>query len=290
MCDLPFRDENTVRRHHKTAHPERDASIDDDDMSRILLDSTSQPGDDTVAAPDDEAAVAMLTELESAEQEQPAVEVDQVRVGCNLCGNTYQLLCSLFKHVRDMHRANPRYHDVLKHVQDLRLRRMKRRNTLTCWLCGEQCVGQRLYKHIRVMHSDRSDYSELMKKARSIYKRSKPADSQAQCAHCQRSFAKSYLKIHFALCQRRGANSAYATRMRCQICNKQFASSKAHYEHRRTVHGLLADGKQALSFKCLACNRKFKSKDRLRTHMIRHTDAGKLNRYFFFCYFFRKRR
>ena len=263
--------------------PGQDASVDDD-MWRTLLDSTSQPGGDTVAAPDDEAVVAMLTELETAEQEQPVVESDRVPVECNICGNTYQLFSSLFKHVRDTHKDDPRYREALKHVQDIRFRRLKRRSALAlaCWLCGEQCFGHQLYKHISVAHGDRSDVSELLKKAkmlygrkaRSVYKRSTPADSQAQCPHCQRSFAKNYLKKHFAQCRRRGAISASATRMRCLICDKQFASGRARYEHRRTVHGLLAGDKKVQSHMCLICNRDFKARARLRYHMITHT--GKL--------------
>ena len=260
----------------------QDASVDDDDdMWRTLLDSTSQPGGDTVAAPDDESVVAMLTELESAEQEQPATESEQVPVECNICGNTYQLFSSLFKHVRDTHSADPRYRDALKHVQDIRFRRLKRKSALSlaCWLCDEQCFGSQLYKHISVAHGDRSDLAELLKKAkkmygreaRSVYKRSAPADSQAQCTHCQRSFAKNYLKKHFAKCQRLGALSASATRMRCEICNKQFTSGRVRYEHRKTVHGLLAGDKKVQSFFCLVCNKEFRARARLRYHMLTHT-------------------
>ena len=262
---------------------EQDASVvdDDDDMWRTLLDSTSQPGGDTMAAPDDESVVAMLTELETAEHDQPATESEQVPVECNICGNTYQLFSSLFKHVRDTHSADPRYRDALKHVQDIRFRRLKRKSALSlaCWLCGEQCFGSQLYKHISVAHGDRSDLAELLKKAktlygreaRSVYKRSTPADSQAQCTHCQRSFAKNYLKKHFAKCQRLGALSASATRMRCEICNKQFTSGRVRYEHRKTVHGLLAGDKKVQSFFCLVCNKEFRARARLRYHMLTHT-------------------
>ena len=272
-CDLAFRDTITMERHRKRAHLGREAGIDDGDMWRTLLDGTDQPGGDTVGAPDDAAVVAMLTELESADRHADAS--DQVPVQCSICGKIYQLLSSLFKHVRDRHSANPRYRDALKHVQDIWL---KRRNTLECWLCGEHCQGQQLYKHIRVMHGDRSDFSELMKKARLVYRQSRPRSPYAQCAHCQHSFAKNYLKKHFAKCQQLGALSASATRMRCEICNKQFASSRVRYEHRKTVHGLLAGDKKVQSFFCLVCNKEFRARARLRYHMITHT--GKFTCYF----------
>ena len=271
-CDLAFRDAITMERHRKRAHLGRDAG-DDDDTWRTLLHRTDQPGGDTVGAPDDAAVVAMLTELESADRHADAS--DQVPVQCSICGKIELLLSSLFKHVRDRHSANPRYGDALKRVHDIRL---ERRNTLECWLCGEQCQGQQLYKHIRVMHGDNPDFSELMKKARLVYRQSRPRrplSPRAQCAHCHRFFTKNYVNAHFEICRRRGAVSAAATRMRCEICNEQFASGQARCEHRRSVHRLLVGGNPVPY-------EKKKAKARLRNEMIKKAATGKSSRYFVF--------
>jgi len=254
--------------------PGRDLDALNNDTWRTLLDATNinQP----VAPPEGET---VATESETDAKSKPPPP-DSGLVQCSICGNSYQLFGSLYKHVRETHRADPCYGDALKHLQHIRFRRLKRKSALVlaCWLCGEQCFGHQLFKHISVVHGDRDDITSLMdrakklygREARAVYKRAATGNARVPCAHCRRSFARKYVKTHEARCRRADAD-AFLARLACDVCGKQFASRKAVYEHRRRVHRLLAGAKLVRAHKCHVCGREFPAPAKLRCHMITHT-------------------
>ena len=253
--------------------PGRDLDALNNDTWRTLLDATNinQP----VAPPEGET---VATESETNTKSKPPP--DSGLVQCSICGNSYQLFGSLYKHVRETHRADPCYGDALKHLQHIRFRRLKRKSALVlaCWLCGEQCFGHQLFKHISVVHGERDDITSLMdrakklygREARAVYKRAATGNARVPCAHCRRSFARKYVKTHEARCRRADAD-AFLARLACDVCGKQFASRKAVYEHRRRVHRLLAGAKLVRAHKCHVCGREFPAPAKLRCHMITHT-------------------
>lgn len=145
---------------------------------------------------------------------------------CNLCDKTFKRKFNL-----DFH--------YLEHC--------KGKSTLyKCNICGELFSSNNTLKnHILVSHSTSGVAATT-------------SGERVQCGICNKSFQKSYLRIHMSTHM---SNTEYT----CHFCNKHLSSKQSLYMHMNTVHA--NEG----CYECSYCEKRFFWKSYLDRHITVHT-------------------